>query len=497
MTARLSRSAHAHRQRIALVDGAEVWTYQRLLAEAVRVGAGLHALTAGKAEPRVCYLVSPSPEWAAVQWGVWMARGVAVPMAVSHPVPELRYVLNDTEPVIAIADGPHLDRLREAATGTGVTVLGLDEIRRPAAVEEVPTLSADANRAAMILYTSGTTSQPKGVVSSHGNIEAQVGALVDAWGWSEGDRILHVLPLHHVHGINNVLSCALAAGACCEFAHPFDPIVVWDRLSSGDVTVFMAVPTVYGRLIGAWESADAETRERWSAGVQPLRLMVSGSAALPVTTLERWRELTGHTLLERYGMTEIGMGLSNPLRGERRAGTVGMPLPGVIVRLVDERGRPVPGGSAGQIQVRGPQVFREYWGRPEATAAAFRDGWFQTGDQAVVEDGYFRILGRESVDIIKTGGYKVSALEIESHLLAHPSVREAAVVGVPDVDWGERVCAAIVCGDSPPESESLRTWCKERMAPYKVPRAFKHAKRLPRNAMGKVTKAKVRELFEN
>src|SRR5439155_13500602 len=180
-----------------------------------------------------------------------------------------------------------------------------------------------------------TTGKPKGVVTTHGNVTAQIAALVEAWAWTESDRILHVLPLHHVHGIINGLSCALWAGAGCEFLS-FDPAAVWDRLSSGEITLFMAVPTIYGRLIAAWEEAPAGRQRRWSAGARGLRLMVSGSAALPVPTLTRWRQITGHTLLERYGMTEIGMGLSNPLVGERRAGTVGRPLPGVDGPRLDE-----------------------------------------------------------------------------------------------------------------------------------------------------------------
>ena len=224
--------------------------------------------------------------------------------------------------------------------------------------------------------------------------------------------------------------------------------------------------------------------------------MVSGSAALPVPTLERWEEITGHRLLERYGMTEIGMGLSNPLVGERRPGHVGTPLPGVEVRLVDDDEEPVPDGTAGQIQVRGSGVFLEYWRRPEATEEAFTlGGWFRTGDRAVAEDGAYRILGRESVDILKTGGEKVSALEIEDVIRTYPSVVDCAVVGVPDEEWGERVCAAVVSAVSV-DADALRAFARERLAPYKVPKEVRVVADLPRNAMGKVTKPEVRALFE-
>jgi malonyl-CoA/methylmalonyl-CoA synthetase len=225
--------------------------------------------------------------------------------------------------------------------------------------------------------------------------------------------------------------------------------------------------------------------------------MVSGSAALPVPTLERWEEITGHRLLERYGMTEIGMALSNPLRGERRSGYVGGPLPGVEVRLADEVDRIVAPGTPGHIQVRGPTVFERYWRRPEETAAAFtRDGWFRTGDEAVMEDDAYRILGRSSVDILKTGGEKISALEIEDVLRSHDAVLDCAVVGVPDPLWGDRVCAAVVPRlERSISAEELRTFLKVRLAPYKVPKEIAVVEELPRNAMGKVTKPTIRELF--
>ncbi|HLM69511.1 MAG TPA: AMP-binding protein, partial [Longimicrobium sp.] len=240
----------------------------------------------------------------------------------------------------------------------------------------------------------------------------------------------------------------------------------------------------------------AGERARMSAACAAMRLMVSGSAALPVRTLERWREISGHVLLERYGMTEIGMALGNPLHGERRPGFVGVPLPGVEARLVDDDGAEVEPGTPGEVEIRGPTVFLEYWRRPEATAEAFRDGWFRTGDVGVVEGGYWRLLGRRSVDIIKTGGFKVSALEIEEVLRTHPEIGECAVVGVEDGEWGERVCvAAEVADDSALTLEALQAWARGHLAPYKLPRALRRVDALPRNAMGKVVKPEVAKLF--
>jgi malonyl-CoA/methylmalonyl-CoA synthetase len=275
----------------------------------------------------------------------------------------------------------------------------------------------------------------------------------------------------------------------------FDPDRIWETFARGEVTLFMAVPTAYVKLIAAWDKADADRRRRWSEGASALRLMVSGSAALPASVFARWEDITGHRLLERYGMTEIGMGLSNPLHGERRPGTVGQPLPGVDLRLIDETGRAIETeDEPGEIQVRGPGVFREYWNQPHATRAAFEEDWFRTGDVARLEDRYYRILGRRSVDILKTGGYKVSAIEIEETLRSHPEVNDCAVVGVPDEALGDRVCAALVVASSL-EPEALEAWTRERLAPYKLPRCWRIVEDLPRNAMGKVQKHSVKALF--
>jgi malonyl-CoA/methylmalonyl-CoA synthetase len=365
-----------------------------------------------------------------------------------------------------------------------------------APAEGLPHLGS--TRRAMIIYTSGTTGRPKGVVTTHQTIGAQIASLVEAWRWSPSDRLLLVLPLHHVHGIINGLGSALAVRATCEIQPSFDADAVWARLASGEITVFTAVPTIYNRLIASWEAAPADVRRQRSEGVRGLRLMMSGSAALPVRTLERWREITGHTLLERYGMTEIGMALSNPIAGERRAGCVGSPLPGVEVRLVDEAGVEVGEAVPGELEVRGPTVFLEYWRRPEETREAFRDGWFRTGDVAVLEHGSYRLLGRTSVDIIKTGGFKVSALEIEEVLRMHPAIAECAVVGVDDEDWGERVSAAVELRQGASLSlDELQEWARLQLAPYKVPRALQPVPALPRNAMGKVVKPEVAGLFKS
>lgn len=277
----------------------------------------------------------------------------------------------------------------------------------------------------------------------------------------------------------------------------FDSGRVWRKFMERDYTLFMAVPTIYSRLIRTWDEAGEAEKETMSLACRRMRLMVSGSAALPVSTLDKWKEISGHVLLERYGMTEIGMALSNPLRGERRPGRVGTPLPGVDVRLAGESGNEIEGEGAGEILVRGKNVFVGYWNNPGATREAFTgDGWFKTGDVAERDaEGSYRILGRSSVDIIKSGGYKISALEIEEALREHPRIEECAVVGLEDEEWGERVCAAVVMsGDE--DTESLREWLRERIAHYKIPSRIIMVEELPRNPMGKVVKPDVRELFK-
>ena len=484
--------ARTHADRLALVDAAGEHAYAELLDASARVAAALLDGRGDLEEARVCFLVPPSFEYVAAQWGVWRAGGIAVPLAVSHPPAELEYAIGDADAAIVIAHPHFADVLRPLAEARGARFLTADEAL---AAETAALPSVGEGRRAMMLYTSGTTGRPKGVVWTHANLRAQLETLTEAWGWRADDRTLLVLPLHHVHGIVNILSCALWNGAVCEVHAKFDAEAVWTRIESGELTVFMAVPTVYNRLAAAWEAAPPERRERMSAGCRAMRLMVSGSAALPVGTLERWRQISGHTLLERYGMTEIGMALGNPLHGERRPGFVGVPLPGVEARLVEEDGSPAAPGAPGEIEVRGPGVFLEYWRRPEATAEALREGrWFRTGDVAVVEDGYYRILGRRSVDIIKTGGFKVSALEIEEVLRTHPAVAECAVVGVEDPEWGERVCAAVELRGAL-TLEALQPWARERLAPYKLPRALLAVDALPRNAMGKVVKPEVARLF--
>jgi malonyl-CoA/methylmalonyl-CoA synthetase len=481
--------------RTAIIAADGTFTYDQLDEASRRVAGALLGDNTDLNQTRVAFFVPPSFAYAAVQRGIWRAGGVAVPLAISHPAAELDYVIRDSGASVVVSDPASASMLMPITKGARARFVTTSTALASSMADDLPHLGS--NRRAMIIYTSGTTGRAKGAVSTHQNIGAQIASLVEAWRWTPADRLLLTLPLHHIHGIINGLGSALAVRATCEILPAFDAETVWNRLASGDITVFTAVPTIYHRLIASWNAATPDVQRARSESARRLRLMMSGSAALPVQTLERWREITGHTLLERYGMTELGMALSNPLVGERRPGFVGQALPGVDVRLVDDEGHDVADGMPGELEVRGPSVCLEYWQRPDDTRHAFRDGWFRTGDVAVLEHGSYRLLGRSNVDIIKTGGYKVSALEIEEILRTHPAIAECAVVGVHDEDWGERVSAAVELRTGASLSlDELQQWAKVQLAPYKVPRALQAVPALPRNAMGKVVKPEVAGLFK-
>jgi malonyl-CoA/methylmalonyl-CoA synthetase len=487
--------AERYAERTAIIAPEGGFTYRQLLDASGKVASFLLGGSEDLLGRPIAFMAPPGFQYVALQWGIWRAGGIAVPLSLFHPQPELEYVLDDTTPAAVVAHPDFCDRLSPLAQARNVRFASSNETLEH---EAGPLPSVRPARRAMILYTSGTTGKPKGVVTTHENIAAQISSLVEAWGWTGADRILEVLPLHHIHGIVNVIACALWAGAVCEIFEAFEVRRVWDRIAQGGLTLFMAVPTIYVKLIDAWEKASPVEKDRMSQGCRAMRLMVSGSAALPVPVLEKWKEISGHILLERYGMTEIGMGISNSLHGKRFPGYVGTPLPGVAVMLTDESGTPVSQGTPGEIVAQGKTVFIEYWNRPDETKKAFRDGWFLTGDVAVQENGIFRILGRNSVDIIKTGGYKVSALEIEEVLLTHPDVKECAVVGIPDPAWGERVVAALVMREGKGlDPDMLRAWCKEQLATYKVPKDALQFQELPRNAMGKVSKPDLKKMVES
>jgi malonyl-CoA/methylmalonyl-CoA synthetase len=344
----------------------------------------------------------------------------------------------------------------------------------------------DPEHNALVLYTSGTSRCPRGVVHTFSSLEAQVKTLSSAWDWQPRDRLLHVLPLSHIHGLVCGLLCTLAAGASCELMSSFKTEKVWERLAEGSFTLLTAVPTIYKYLMEAWQKASEKDQLRWQKGARHVRLAIVGSSLLPPSIHRQWWKVAGSPLLTRYGMTEAGMVLSQQPYGERLPECVGIPLPGVSVRLVDEAGNEVD--TMGELEVRSPQMFNGYFGKEDLTQVVFRHGWFRTGDMATLEEGQYRLLGRRSIDIIKCGGYRVSALEVEALLEGHPGVSECAVLGTPCEGLGEAVCACIVPASRHLDLEEIRQWMRTQLATYKLPTHMEIVDQLPKTAVGKVDK---------
>jgi malonyl-CoA/methylmalonyl-CoA synthetase len=392
---------------------------------------------------------------------------VVVPANTAYREREIAHLVEDSAPRAAVVDdSDRAEWIRRA--GGDVLVVG-PEVDLPERGGSPPTLDAARSEdPALIGYTSGTTGTPKGAVLSHGNLLASSESVRLAWRWTAEDRLVLALPLFHIHGLGVGLHGTLLAGASAVLLPRFDPEAVLDAVAAHDATLFFGVPTMYSRLAASPRLGE----------LGRLRLCVSGSAPLAPAVFDRLAEGSRQRILERYGMTETGMNVSNPYDGERRPGTVGFPLPGVELRLAAD----------GEVHLRGPNVFGGYWGRLEATAAAFtEDGWFRTGDIGEHDpDGYLRLVGRAR-DLIITGGLNVYPREVEDVLLRHPAVAEVAVAGIPDAEWGELVAAWVVPGaGGPPPDDALAGFAAEHLARFKCPRRFVFVDRLPRNALGKI-----------
>ncbi len=484
--------------RVAIRDAVGTHSYAAVVSRALRIAAGLRRSGPLRGR-RVALLVAPGADFVSAFFGALLAEASVVVLSPLHPAPETAYFCADAAVRLVIVDDVHAEAVSGFPTDRVASLVARDGDRSSLAAAA----DIDESAPALQLYTSGTTGKPKGAILTHGNLGVQQELLASAWGFDESDVLLHALPLHHMHGLCIALLTALGAGATVDMT-TFDANAIWERMR--DASAFMAVPAMYHRLLSAFDAADEATRTRFRAHARALRLATSGSAALPVTLAERWRDLTGTIPLERFGMTEVGVALSNDLHGERFPGSVGLPLPTVEARIVDERGEDA---EAGELWIRGPSVFAGYHGKPEETALAFADAaeaadaaggarWFRTGDTVTREHAHasrpFRILGRTSVDILKSGGYKISALEIEEVLRQHAGIADVAVVGIPDEAWGERVVACLVLRDAaePIDPEALRAHTRAWLAPYKIPKSFVFMTDFPRNALGKVKKADLR-----
>ena len=491
-----TRGCAAHPERGFLeTEHGEHYRYADLDRETARVASFLTGLGLAKGD-RVAAQVDKSPQGLFLYLGALRAGFCYLPLNTAYQRGELAYFIGDAEPRVVVCRPPmqttfeellrerpatHLYTLDEHGAGTFADALGSAPARCAAA-------PCDESDLAVIIYTSGTTGRSKGAMVTHGNLASNGAVLKDYWRFTERDVLLHALPIFHVHGLFVAVNPILLASAKILFQRKFDAKDVLAALPRA--TSMMGVPTFYSRLL----AEPALTQ----AAVKHMRVFISGSAPLLPETFNVWKERTGHTILERYGMSEAGMITSNPYDGERRGGTVGMPLPGISVRIVDSERQVLGPGAAGVIEIKGPNVFAGYWRLPDKTKEEFTaDGWFKTGDVGQWSaDGYLSIVGRAK-DLIISGGYNVYPKEVELVIDTLPGVVESAVVGVSHPDFGEAVTAVVVCARrSSLDEAAVIAHVKSQIAAYKVPKRVHFVDELPRNAMGKVQKNLLRDRFK-
>jgi acyl-CoA synthetase (AMP-forming)/AMP-acid ligase II len=509
--AALTRACRERPGHVALRTGARSYTYAELDERARRHAAGLRALGLGRGD-RIAVLAAPRAETVIALLAHYHAGLIHVPINTRYRETEVAHILVDSQAAAILTDAagvevldavvrdhPELEAVPRIQLDAEAPMHPLDRSFDAVSAAALGQPSAGAPHedqdTALLIYTSGTTGRSKGVALSMSAVVAAMRNLTELWGWRADDVLVLALPLFHVHGLGIGVHGALLHGMTVELVPRFSAAAVIGAVERGG-TIFMGVPTMYRMLLD-----HLETRPEDAAALARARLFTAGSAALPVADFERFEALTGHRILERYGMSETMLTLSNPADGERRPGSVGLPVPGFEVRIVDEDGHDCAPGVPGELWVRGVGLMSEYWKQPEATQAAFRDGWFMTGDVVTRDpDGYVRILGRRSVDIIKSGGFKISAREIEEVLAEHPAVAEVAVVGLADPTWGQRIAAAVlpVPGHQLADRRmqlalfrELVRFASARLADYKKPRVLAVVTELPRNALGKIQKAQL------
>lgn len=501
----LSESASAQGEKQAILFDGQALSFRELDQEVRRAASWLRGARVEEGD-RVALLLPKSLDFIFLHLATLSIGGVSLPLNPAFTRDEIRYFLEDSGSSILITDkagygrlGPLLGEIRGLKTalvdGSGHDLMGPVRAEMERVGPGDPrTYSARGRDLALLCYTSGTTGRPKGAMISHTNLISNMVALKKAWEWTDEDVLLHVLPLFHIHGLAVALHGALNAGSTIVMHQRFDPARAWREMAGKRCTLLMAVPTIYYRLLGAWETTRPD--------LGGMRVFISGSAPLPESLFLRFEEVTGFRILERYGMTETGMITSNPIDPpRRRPNSVGFCLPGVSTRLVSEQGEDVAAGAVGEVWVRGQNVFEGYWRAPEKTEEAFVQGWFRSGDlgyQDPLDDLRLYLVGRAR-ELIITGGYNVYPREVEAALERHPLVREAAVLGIPDEEFGEKVAAVVVPEGQRAELplEGLIDFCRRYLAPYKCPKVVVAVDEMPRNAMGKVQKQALRERFKS
>ena len=472
-----------------------VTTYRDLADGSARMANALIALGVEPGD-RVAVQIDKSPENILLYLGCVRAGAVFLPLNTAYTPAEISYFLGDAQPRVFVCEPQNLDKLTGVAKEAGVAhVLTLGTKRDgtlaqlwEAAPATAPNVERGAHDLAAILYTSGTTGRSKGAMLSHDNLASNATTLVDFWRFSDKDVLIHALPIYHTHGLFVATNVLLLAGGTMLFLPKLDADAILRLMPRA--TCMMGVPTFYTRLL-AHQGLNKDVTAH-------MRLFISGSAPLLAETHREWRGRTGHAILERYGMTETNMNTSNPYDGDRVAGTVGFPLPGVSARITDpETGAPMPQGEIGMIEVKGPNVFKGYWRMPEKTAAEFRaDGFFITGDLGKIDErGYVHIVGRGK-DLVITGGFNVYPKEVEDEIDAIPGVIESAVIGVPHADFGEGVTAVVVREKGATiDEKGVQSALEQRLAKFKQPKRVIFVDDLPRNTMGKVQKNVLRDTY--
>ena len=463
-----------------ICPGGEDWTYARLLGEVERAAAALAIWRVGVGD-RILVQTEKTPQAVSLYLACLKCGAVYVPINTAYTKPEVEYFIADCEPVLFVA----ADRFDADIPVAVLDHRGPGSFWRGSEAAPEPTADRADDDLAAIIYTSGTTGRSKGAMLTHANLLSNAQTLCSAWGWRDDDVLLHALPIFHVHGLFVALHCAFLNATPVILLKRFDVSALLAELSRA--TVLMGVPTYYTRLL---DDASFDTRT-----CANMRLFISGSAPLTEQTFSAFEQRTGFEILERYGMSETLMNTSNPLQGKRVAGTVGFALPGIAVRVTDDEGDELPPGKVGDIELRGPNVFRGYWRQPERTAAEFRDdGFFVTGDVGTMDaEGRLTIVGRTK-DLVISGGYNIYPREVEALLDGMPEVVESAVIGVPHPDFGEAVVAVVVAEDVVDQAR-VDQFLKRRLARYKHPKEVVCVDELPRNAMGKVQKNVLRETY--
>ncbi|WP_194842517.1 AMP-binding protein [Endozoicomonas sp. OPT23] len=477
--------------RVAIIDSEGEHTYQALLEHSRKLAGRIREQ--GEQYPFIAFLTGRDASFIEVLLAIWLEESAAVPLDPLMSQPEWERRLLDID-VRCLVYSP--EKKAEAlllGQRLGIQLICSSELSE----KPSPLIKINPSLNALVLFTSGTSRCARGVIHTFSSLQAQVKSICEAWDWHSHDRMLHILPMSHIHGLVCGLLAPLAAGACCEILPGFKTSDVWEHLAKGQNTLLTAVPAIYHYLVETWEKASPEQQTQWAEGAASLRIAMVGSSQLMPTAYNGWLKITGKALVTRYGLTEAGMVLSQNLDGSSGADTVGKPLYGVSVRLVDDHGNEMDG--QGELEIRSPQLFKGYYGKEDLNQQAFRHGWFRTGDMAMRVGDEYRLLGRRSIDIITSGGYRISALELESILDEHPEIRESAVLGTPCDNLGEAIYACIV-----PDAQSghidirdINNWLFHQVATYKLPTHMQVVEQLPKTPVGKIDKLRLKESLVN